>query len=170
LILCQSVVRRKRAITLKNMLRHERQVACATRIQAVWRGFIASDNFIRDVSDIIFVQSLIRRKLATTKTDSLRQERREHCATLIQAAWRGCIASDDFIQTVSDIILVQSLARRLIALRVLRLLKEEEHLLQVASSTKISSTWRRFFAVREYKYSIAGKRIEANRILFMLDF
>lgn len=67
------------------------------------------------------------------------------------------MATDNFIKAVSDIILIQSIARRYIALNVTQKLKEERHMLLEASSTKISSTWRRFFASRDYRCNIAGK-------------
>ena len=95
--------------------------------------------------------------MAIIKTESLRQERREYCATLIQAMWRQRMASDNFIKAMSDIILIQSIARRCSALKVSRRLKEEKQKFREASSTKISSTWRRFFAAKEYRYNVAGK-------------
>lgn len=145
------------ALKEKNILRHQRREYCATRIQAVWRGCIASDDFIQAILYIISVQAFIRRKLAIKHKIRLRHERRERCAILIQAAWRGCIASDAYIQDVSNIILVQSLTRRKSAVRNFGQIKEERHQLEVASSTKIAAAWRKFYAAREYAFDLAGK-------------
>ena len=187
IILVQSLARRLKAMRVLRRLKDEMHLLRATsstKISSTWRRFFAVreynfsiagkrievDRFlfmtiIKAVTqftvysspDIIVCQSVVRRKLAATKTERLRQERREYCATLIQATWRRCMAADNFIQAVSDIILIQAIARRCSALKVSRRLKEEKQKLREASSTKISSTWRRFFAIRDYRCNVAGK-------------
>ena len=157
IILAQSVVRRCIASRAIHQIREERQIYCATRIQAVWRGCRASNSFIRAISDIILAQSVVRRCIASRAVHQIREERQMYCATRIQAVWRGFRASNSFIHAISDIILVQSVARRCQAIKMVRQLMEERCILMNKSATKIGATWRRFYAAREYKFTLAGK-------------
>lgn len=68
----------------------------ATTIQCIWRGSIARTELVRKI-------------LAEEQCDN-------HAAVVIQSAWRGFAAQVEFQMTLLDIITVQSLVRRRIAL------------------------------------------------------
>jgi hypothetical protein len=124
-------------------------------------SFVLAHHFIIILrgTDVILCQSLARRNMAMKNRTILTQKKREFSATRIQSAWRGYTAYDDFVHDISDIILVQSLVRRFNAIGIKIQLQEEQMLVENESATKIAATWRRFYAVREYKYGLAGEQM-----------
>ena len=59
-------------------------------IQTAWRGFVCQTDYFIALNDIIIVQTVARRRLATKKVSSLRQEKAEYDAALdIQRSFRG---------------------------------------------------------------------------------
>jgi myosin heavy subunit len=70
---------------------------CAINIQKVWRGFTARLQYYYDLSDIVFVQSLVRSKLACKKVYIMKRlkllqeelEYRKVSCCKIQRMWRG---------------------------------------------------------------------------------
>lgn len=109
-------------------------------------------------TDVILCQSLARRNIAMKERNILTQKRRVVSATRIQSAWRSYSAYDDFVHAISDIIVVQSLVRRFNAIKFTMQLQEERRLQENKAATKIAATWRGFYAVREYKFDLAGKQ------------
>ena len=73
------------------------------------------------------------------------------------------MASIDYIQTILDVVLVQSVARKLLSLKRLNVLRKEKDQLkwrlESDAATTISSVWRGFACSREYIYTIAGKYV-----------
>lgn len=73
------------------------------------------------------------------------------------------MASIDYIQTISDVVLVQSVARKLFSLKRLDVLRKEKDQLkwrvESDAATTISSVWRGFACSKEYIYTIAGKYV-----------
>lgn len=71
---------------------------------------------------------------------------------------------DIYILTLVDIVLVQSLARRLAARRYLDQRREER--VRADAATKISSAWRRFYCLELFQCIVGGAfvtRIETIR-------
>ena len=60
------------------------QDSSAVLIQKIWRGFIQFHQYQFDLSDIVFVQSLLRRRICFTRFKCQRRS-----AIKIQALWRG---------------------------------------------------------------------------------
>lgn len=90
LILCQAIVRRKLATNQKSKLVQAKEVTCAIRIQAIWRGFVANNKFIHAIADIILVQSIVRRYRAIRIVVQWREQRSILVAavTRLSATWR----------------------------------------------------------------------------------
>ena len=85
------------------------------------------------------------------------------CATQIQALWRGYIAYNKFIHVISDIILVQSVFRRFKAIKLVYRRLDQQRIL-VAAVTRLSASWRRYHAEKEYKYKLAGKKLVVSYV------
>lgn len=108
---------------------------CATEIQRIVRGHLTKMSFIFDTYCIIVAQSVIRRFLSF-HTSAVRlasilyiqalfrgyrvraelrnyvQTGQEVASTIIQAQWRSYDAQMTYINTLADILIVQSIARR----------------------------------------------------------
>lgn len=75
-------------------------MACATKIQAAWRGFSASMFFMWSIYDVVTVQSIARRWLARRRTEKLLEENYQMevaAVTKIQAQWRGFIEFREYM-------------------------------------------------------------------------
>jgi len=113
---------------------------CATEIQRIVRGHLCRMNYIYDLYCITVAQSVCRRFLAFNKSavrlanvlyiqaiyrgyrvrSELSRyvvEGHEVAATLIQTQWRSYDAQMNYINTLADILIVQSVARRWLTLR-----------------------------------------------------
>ncbi len=113
---------------------------CATEIQRIVRGHLCRMNYIYDLYCITVAQSVCRRFLAFNKSavrlanvlyiqaiyrgyrvrSELSRyvvEGQEVAATLIQSQWRSYDAQMNYINTLADILIVQSVARRWLTLR-----------------------------------------------------
>ena len=155
LIICQSTVRRFLAAVQVDKLRAtrvRRECAAAILIQANYRRFAAVNTFSWTVSDVIVIQSEVRRRQASHRVNSLRRIRDTNAAsTRIQAIWRGYIASEVFICTLSDIICSQSAVRRWLARRRCGELRQSRN----GAATLIQTSWRRHTASMALKIEIA---------------
>ena len=148
-IVVQSEVRRLQATRRVNSLRLVRDTnAASTRIQAIWRGYSASEDFICTLSDIICSQSAVRRWLARRRCGDLRQTR-NGAATLIQTSWRRHTASMAMKIEIADIICAQSVCRQWIAANKLKAMQ------QYVASVKIQSVYRAFVERMNYCVSIS---------------
>jgi len=107
-------------------------------------------------SDVIVCQSVVRRCIAVAQAGNMRHERSVAAATKIQAMWRCFNAMDLYFETVMDVVLVQSVARRLLSTRLFAQMKEDKRLLENTAAVKIASMWRGFVCLREYKQSVRG--------------
>lgn len=185
IVVVQSVVRRLLSMRLFAQLREEKRLletVAAVKIASMWRGFVCLREYKQSVrgmsvvkiypfynecacfilifrlllSDIVVCQSAVRRNKAASQVARLRHDQRTDSAIIIQATWRARIASDAYILTLYDIVTLQSLARRLVAQRILGQLREEKYLVKVSAATTIASSWRRFDCLKKYRRTIAG--------------
>eukprot|EP00804_Cyclotella_cryptica_P028844 CCRYP_008432-RA/>CCRYP_008432-RA protein AED:0.01 eAED:0.01 QI:842/1/1/1/0.85/0.75/8/449/1945 len=157
-VIVQSIARRLLSMRLYAQLKENRrslQEAAAVKIASMWRGFVAMSEYKQSILDIIICQSVARRNMAASKATMLRQNQCIASATIIQASWRARVARDVYILTMFDLVTLQSLARRLIAQRILARLKEKKHWVEVDAATAISASWRRFACLRAYRRTIA---------------
>ena len=98
---------------------------------------------------VIVCQSAIRQFLAVTHTWHLREVK---CATLIQSTWRRFLASEYFIFVVSDVIVCQSVARRMIAsVRYKSVLAKRE---MVSAAAKIQAAYVGYTARKNYLLAV----------------
>jgi hypothetical protein len=116
---------------------------CAVEIQRIVRGHLARMTYVYDVYCIVVAQSAIRRHLSfhtaairlasilyiqaiyrgfRVRSELIRYVRngQEVAATFIQARWRSYDAQMQYINTLADILIVQSIARRWLTMRKLK--------------------------------------------------
>lgn len=119
---------------------------CAVEIQRMVRGHLCRMSYIYDLYCIIVVQSVVRRYIAfytsavrlaniiyiqaiyrgyRVRADLMRyvMHGQEVAATLIQAQWRSYDAQMNYINTLADILIVQSVIRRWLVLRRVKAIK-----------------------------------------------
>jgi myosin heavy subunit len=158
----QSIARRKRATKKAGTLRREKHEFCATLIQAAWRGHAAKGSFIITFVHIIMIQSVLRRKIATAKVQSLRHDVHNFCATLIQAMWRGRHCKATFNRTAADIIIVQCITRRWIACRRRNELSEQKHCKESSAAIIIQARWKAYCVQKVIAYMKLVAQMEAS--------
>jgi myosin heavy subunit len=146
IIIVQSLVRRRAARLCVEQKREDRMDRSATLIQAQWRSYDCTMNYLHYLADVLIVQSAVRRWRAERQYEdllTLRDEeearRKEIAAIQIQRCWRGFICYADYMFTVSDIVVVQSQIRRWLARRYLSRLKNVR---EVEAATNIQRHWR----------------------------
>ena len=59
--MCQSAVRQYLAMRKLEDLRHRRNEACATMVEAQWRCFTVRREFVKTVAKVVYLQSILRR-------------------------------------------------------------------------------------------------------------
>jgi len=119
---------------------------CAVEIQRMVRGHLCRMSYIYDLYCIIVVQSVVRRYIAfytsavrlaniiyiqaiyrgyRVRADLMRyvMHGQEVAATLIQAQWRCYDAQMNYINTLADILIAQSVIRRWLVLRRVKAIK-----------------------------------------------
>jgi len=137
----------------------------ATIIQTKWRCYDTSMDFLHYLADILIVQSLIRRWFAMRKVTSILEKKsiflqrvargylgrvyvkKTKSATTIQKTWRGFVSFADFMFKVADIVMLQTLARRLLACKRADYLR---HKLEHDAAYVIQSCRRRQLEKREH--------------------
>ena len=109
----------------------------ALRIQCHWRSFSCTLRFLQHIADVLIVQSVVRRWLASLRVSRLKNvsalriqtavrshqamllvsdlRDRKNAALTIQRVWRGFLVYASFMFAVADIVVIQSLARRWLA-------------------------------------------------------
>jgi hypothetical protein len=138
-------------------------IGCVIDIQSFARANAERKRYLSDLRRILMCQSAIRRWLGCRRLDELRRAKKEEdsatiiqtwrrwtverqkflqykrvkaAATKIQAAWRSFVCFSDFVFTISDIVMIQRLARYYIR--------------RVRSATLIQTTWRMFACKTAY--------------------
>lgn len=109
-------------VNLKKSIQERRS---ATIIQAAWRQRLCKLSLSRALNCLVKFQARSRGFLARTH-----MKRSHHAATRIQRVWRGFICQILYQIDVFDILTVQSIARRLIAVRKYTILLEAALVLQ----------------------------------------
>jgi hypothetical protein len=118
IIIAQSVARRWVAQRNFAAMKEDAYNGAATKIQAEWRGYSTWTDFQR-VKAAVRVQALWRGAL------DRQSYQRYRAATQIQSLWRGFQAYTDYIFSLVDILNAQRTARRWLAIRETRKLREE---------------------------------------------
>lgn len=128
------------------------RIVSAITIQRVWRGFVCYADYMFSVSDIVLVQSVARRWIKRRKYPGLVHERRASAATTIQKHWRGFTSATDYMFLVSDIVLVQSIARRWIKRTAYKDTLREH---KTRAATAIQAQWRGYAQLHKYYFDIS---------------
>ncbi|KAF4032858.1 FYVE zinc finger domain-containing protein [Phytophthora infestans] len=130
-------------------LRHH----CATVLQKHYRGFRRRVLYQELRGFVVHVQAIARGFLGRRRVDKLRQLRREHAATHIQASWRRFMVRRKFAEMLTHkrqreaATTIQSCFRRLVAQRVLAEMLRDRR--QIAAATRIQASARRWLAQRQ---------------------
>ena len=163
---------RVQALARGNMERNEliyRHI-CAIEVQRHVRGYLATMRVYEEIYKVTMVQSFVRMKLAMEEATNrmalviqlqsvargfiVRQQlEREHaCATAIQANWRCFFTRLTYQFDLLDIIVVQSVWRRKMAIKEARSLRQQaENRAAIAIQTK----WRSYDASMNYLHFLA---------------
>jgi hypothetical protein len=145
----------------------------ATQIQKVVRGYIAAAYVYDAIYWVSRLQATMRGKLARVQFANLKL-RRQQCALLVQAWYRGCTARRDaskrtmairsiqamyrsysarfaYQVTIVDIIITQGVVRQFLARKVLQQ-KQLDRMSRAAC--KIQATWRGFQGYTDYIFAL----------------
>ena len=155
---------------------------CAIEIQRYVRGYLATMQVYEDIYKVTLVQSLVRMRIAmdyaayrmslviqlqSIARGFLVRRRRTHLdkhATLIQSSWRCFYNRLTYQFDLLDIIIVQSLWRKKLGMRVAAGKMEEK---QKESATKIQSVVRMYLCRSDYlDYRAATKIQSIGRMYF----
>ena len=157
----QSTFRSKIARKQLGLLRSEKRYDAATVIQSVWRRYTCFAQYSLDLADIVTVQSCARRRFAQQELETLRHRRVYDCAVLVQKAWRGYSAQETYLADISDIIIVQSCARRLLAEKEAMQCRERK---AESCAATIQKIWRGYFYQTSYLALVADVVIAQNQV------
>eukprot|EP00797_Seminavis_robusta_P031266 Sro674_g185350.2 (907) ;mRNA; r:11528-14248 len=149
IITVQSIIRRRLAQLKYEAFMSERRDQAAIVLQKTWRGFSAYAAFVVAMCDVIAIQSCVRRLIAKRELNRLRCTRDMNSALSIQKTWRMyfCKTNYDFI--ITDVIRVQSQARKYIAAKEFAIRRRErEH----KCATVIQKSWRAFYCMTNYDF------------------
>jgi hypothetical protein len=165
IIIVQSVWRKAIAKIKYHRLLFENQVRCAVKIQSQWRSYDCSMNYLHYIADVLIVQSIMRRYMAIKRCNAIRTDNaliiqmavrvflaklvleRIKSAILIQSAYRGFVCYADYMFTISDIVLAQSVARRWIKQKDYPKLL---HDYRSNAAITVQKHWRGFAQVTKY--------------------
>ena len=107
----------------------------ATIIQTRWRCYDTSMDYLHYLADVLIVQSMVRRWFAMREVTGILEEqsivlqrlargylgrvyvKKTKSAVAIQKTWRGFVSFADYMFKVADIVMLQTVARRLLAYR-----------------------------------------------------
>ena len=131
--------------------------AASIKIQGIWRSYSAQMNFQFDIVDIIIVQSIVRRKAASVIFQKLMYEKQTAAATKIQSHWRAYDCTLNFHTDMADIILVQSIVRRWLAIRLTDDYRAE---MNYFAATKIQTYWRMRECRLDFFNHLAARKIQ----------
>jgi hypothetical protein len=146
----------------------------ATKIQSAWRGYYVQLNYQFDIVDIIIVQSIVRRKAAIAKAKYMREKKIFDAAATIQKYWRSYDCTMNYLHTVADVLVVQSVVRRWIAVRYVSDYREKLHFTMALrvqllvrswlartkvkkqrAARDIQKVWRGFWTYTDYVFTLA---------------
>lgn len=164
IIIVQSVWRRKQAQNMAALKRYEREYRAAVAIQTQWRSYDCTMNYLHFLADVLIAQSAVRRWKARKVARTLRHRhaitlqsavrmwlckttlRRMKAAVMIQKAWRGFVAYADFMFAIADVVTVQSVVRRRLAIKRRHVMYQQR---RKHAAVTIQRYWRRFVCETE---------------------
>lgn len=146
----------------------------AIKLQSTWRGYSAQVTYQFDIVDIIIIQSIFRRRSAQRLHASILHKKHTDAAIIIQTCWRSYDCTMNYLHSIADILIVQSVVRRWIAMRFVPLYRAEVHnrkaliiqtvarrwsarilVKKMKAAIRIQSAWRGFQCYIDYIFSMA---------------
>ena len=177
IIIVQSIARKRACQKLYAAKLHKKHTKAAIVIQKYWRGYDSTMNYLHCIADILIVQSVVRRRIATRYVRTYRKQRDDEMATRIQSAsrgfvarrqykkyhaavmiqknWRGFKQYIDYIFTIADVVMVQKMARGWLAKRrfeAIKVQRAEERIYNAAIS--IQKVWRGYQAQMDMLFTL----------------
>jgi hypothetical protein len=155
---------------------------CAIEIQRFVRGYLATMQVYEDIYKVTLVQSLVRMRISmdyaayrmsliiqvqAIARGFLARRRRahlDHGATLIQSSWRGFYNRLTYQFDLLDIIIIQSLWRKKLGMRVAARKIEEK---RNASATLIQAEWRAYDCRMDLLCYISARKIQSAARMFL---
>jgi len=126
-----------------------KEAECATKIQAIWRIYLASKRIMFMVTNVIVCQSIIRRRIAIKRHENALLTR-ETSALSIQKVYRGYRDMIDFLIIVGHFILAQLIVRKRIATWRLHALRQIRWTNIEDAATKIRAVYLGYAMKNEY--------------------
>jgi len=155
IILVQSVWRMSNARKKYQEIIEDRKQNSATKIQAVWRRHIASENYIFAMSDVIICQSIVRRKLAIKRCNDMQIAKRDEAAICIQKSFRGFNTMLQYYTMIAAATVIQSSVRRMNSMRQLEILKYEQWVKENEAATTIQATFVGYITRIDYCITVS---------------
>jgi hypothetical protein len=144
----------------------EREHAAATKIQSVLRGQIASTAY-KQYFAAMSIQAAWRGKFA--QIVYMVHQAEIMAATIIQSAWRRHDCQDDYLLTLNDIYIVQSVARRFLARKKVAAVRQEKAALEVQRSYEVKSRDDDLvFQLEETRKQLDEEKTHNNDLVFKL--
>ena len=128
-------------------------------IQALWRGYSTQLSYQFQIVDIIIVQSIFRQKAASIIFKERLYKKKCNSIVKIQTLWRSHTCTENYILTIGDILIVQSVVRRWLALRLFFTYRANIHF---EMSTKIQCLVKSWLLRMKYKENMASVLIQAT--------
>ncbi|KAG2914866.1 Unconventional myosin-Ia, partial [Phytophthora cactorum] len=144
--------------------RVELRTHCATVLQKHYRGYRRRVLYQELRGFVVHVQAIVRGFLGRRRLDKLRQLRREHAATYIQACWRRFVVQRKFAEMLKHkrrleaATIIQRCFRRFVAQQILAEMLRDKR--KRASAIRIQANVRRWLAQR----TLAGLRKQKLRV------
>lgn len=129
----------------------------ARKIQTSFRGYTAKLVYQFDIVDIIIVQSIARRKAAIDLTNGIRFKTVNNAAIVIQRYWRSYDCTMNYLHSVADILIAQSVVRRWTAQRFVVTYRKNLH---YAMALRIQMSFRCFSARTKMRKEKAARDIQ----------
>jgi hypothetical protein len=155
-IIVQSVWRRKMATRKIQGIRAASKEKAATLIQAKWRSYDCTMNYLHFLADVLIVQSTIRRFLVLKRVRKMRND----AATKIQSVWRGFVCYADYMFSIADIVVIQKVARRWLATQHVKKLRNFKH---CESAVVLQRHWRKYLYARRIQRAWRLKVFKRDR-------
>ena len=133
IVMAQSVWRMKMGKKVAAIRQNEKRNEAATLIQAQWRAYDATMNYLT--------------YLATVREE----ERCNRAATMIQAHWRSYDCTMNYLNYMADVLIVQAAVRSWLSSREYYRRRQMEH----EAARTIQRVWRGFVSYADFMFTIA---------------
>jgi len=194
IIIVQSIARKKAGMNLYKKMREAKLEHAAITIQKCWRSYDCTMNYLHAVADVLIIQSVVRRWIATSFVQKYREDlhykmairiqmcvrswlsktrvKKQRGARDIQKTWRGFWCYTDYVFTLADIIMAQKTVRAYQARkRVSAMAAARDEKEQYESAVAIQKIWRGYSAQMEMLFSLVHIIVvQVSCLCYIFDF